>query len=126
MNLINEKIQHRQYGVGILTEQTDTQITVQFDEPYGVKKFLYPIAFASYLTLCDSSLQKAVMALVQTMHEKEAAEKKQKQEALEQLREEKRLALLEQKRLSTQKRSPSTKRTAAKKKATQTVEKNNP
>lgn len=113
MELINEQIQHRQYGTGVIIEQTGTQISVRFQEPYGIKKFLCPMAFESYLVLCDLSLQKAVMAEIHAIHEKEATEKKQKEEATEQLREEKRLELLEQKRLSAKKRSPATKRTAS-------------
>ncbi|MEA4966218.1 MAG: hypothetical protein VB055_10390 [Oscillospiraceae bacterium] len=115
MNLIHAQVQHWKYGAGYITEQTDTQITVEFAAPHGAKKFLYPMAFASNLTLSDLSMQAAVTAAVQALHEQDAAKLKQLEDEAELLRVEKSAALLKQKHPSAKKRTPSAKRTACKK-----------
>ena len=53
MNVLNEKITHRQFGAGTVTAQDEETVTVLFGGQDGEKKFLYPAAFESFLRLCD-------------------------------------------------------------------------
>lgn len=51
MNLINKQVTHKSFGIGSVINQTDTTVEVHFAT--GNKKFVFPDAFASYLTLND-------------------------------------------------------------------------
>lgn len=53
MNVTREQVNHRQFGVGTVTGQNTTTVTVKFCKKFGSRKFLYPSAFESFLELCD-------------------------------------------------------------------------
>jgi len=105
MNLTNKKVNHRQFGDGTVTEQTPSTVTVQFPKKYGEKRFVYPSAFESFLTL-KSKVQKEKMdtELLEIKERAEEERKRSEQEA-KQRREDENLALLEQKQANTKKRS---------------------
>ncbi|MGE4485100.1 MAG: hypothetical protein AB7C97_08325 [Oscillospiraceae bacterium] len=105
MNLMNEQVRHHQFGIGTITGQTTTTVKVEFCQQQGVKNFLYPSAFESFLELCGPASQ-ALMndELRQSREQIEAARKKREEEKEKRLEEEQR-ALLEQKRASAKKRS---------------------
>lgn len=42
-NIIGKQVTHKSFGNGVVTEQTEERIVVQFSS--GEKKFLYPDAF---------------------------------------------------------------------------------
>ena len=113
MNLTNKKVHHRQFGDGIVTGQTMSMITVQFSEEYGEKKFLYPSAFKSFLTLNSPALSEQMDTELCAIRERLEAERRQREEEAEQRRQEEKLALLEQKRSAAKKRPP-VKKTPAK------------
>ncbi len=57
MNILNAQVRHSKYGIGFVIDQNETIIAVRFNGEYGVKKFLYPSIFETYLTLCNQALQ---------------------------------------------------------------------
>lgn len=77
MNLKNQKVHHRQFGDGVVTEQTPSVITVQFSEEYGPKKFLYPAAFESFLTLDSPALREKMEAELHAIREQLEAGRRQ-------------------------------------------------
>lgn len=58
MVLNGEFITHKAFGRGQIVQHEDTCITVQFVESGETKKFIYPSAIGTFLTLNDS--QKAM------------------------------------------------------------------
>lgn len=72
-NLIGQSIRHSSFGNGIVTDLTDQRITVCFSQ--GDKNFIYPDAFASFLTLMDPLAQKKVNRLLDKKRRVEEAKK---------------------------------------------------
>lgn len=105
MNIIKKKVHHRQFGDGVVTSQTTSTFMVKFSAEYGEKKFLYPSAFESFLTLENPALREKIDAELLAISEQLEAERKQREEEAEQRREEERLALLEEKRAATKSRA---------------------
>lgn len=103
MNVINELVYHRQFGSGTITGQTMTTVTVEFCEEYGIKKFLCPSAFESFLALCDPDVRQKMDNVLKENHEREALARQQRAEEEERNREEERRILLEQKRTAAKK-----------------------
>ncbi|MEG2054177.1 MAG: hypothetical protein RR052_04470 [Oscillospiraceae bacterium] len=58
MQLIKQEVSHPTFGKGIITEFTENIITISFSE--CEKRFIYPCAFETFLTLKDSELQKEI------------------------------------------------------------------
>ena len=89
MNLINEEITHKVFGEGNIVGHDESIITIDFNE--GIKKFVYPDAFVSFITLNDRNTAKSLKkVLLKREMEEEALERKHEEEkrrqALEQQR----------------------------------------
>lgn len=67
MDLLKAQVEHKAFGLGKVTGLTNGMLSVRFPAPYGEKKFMYPAAFVSHLTLCDPALT-ADMAEVLAQH----------------------------------------------------------
>src|SRR5699024_3104383 len=92
VNLINEEITHKVFGEGNIVDQDASIITIDFNE--DTKKFVYPDAFGSFITLNDRNTAKSLKQVLSKREMKEEAlEKKREEEkerqALEQQRREK-------------------------------------
>ncbi|MDR3294949.1 MAG: hypothetical protein LBT26_03825 [Clostridiales Family XIII bacterium] len=112
MDLIREKIQHRQYGSGVIVTQTQSTVTVRFAARHGEKRFKHPSAFESFLTLCDPLLQERMDGDLRQMHEQQEAERKQQEAEAAERQTAERLALLEQKRAAAKKPASGRKKAA--------------
>jgi hypothetical protein len=66
MNLINKQVIHKSFGKGSVVEYTDSCIEVHFE--CGNKKFTFPDAIGTYLTLID---QKAASSIRKIIEKKE-------------------------------------------------------
>jgi len=97
MNVTNKKVHHRQFGDGVVTGQTISTVTVQFSEEYGVKKFLYPSAFESFLTMDSLDLKEKMDIELREIRERSETVNRQREEEAEQRRDEECRALLKQK-----------------------------
>lgn len=74
MNMIHEQVHHLKFGTGTVTAQDLSTVTVQFTKEYGLKKFLYPAAFRTFLELCSPSAKEQMtneLQLIETQEEKE-------------------------------------------------------
>ena len=92
MQLIGQAIRHETFGKGVVTGRSDNILTVCFSS--GNKKFIYPDAFVSHLTLKNDALQSRVLQLL----DRQAAEKKARLQAQQQ--EQEQLHRLQHMRLS--------------------------
>jgi len=104
MNIIHEQVNHLKFGTGTVTAQDPSTVTVKFAKEFGLKKFLYPSAFRTFLELCDPSSKEQMvneLQLIQTLEETERNDRLAE--------EEKHRAFLEQKRVP-KKRAPAKKR----------------
>ncbi len=71
MQLVGQKVEHGMFGQGLITDCSDNIVTVSF--PQGDKKFIYPDAFASFITLKDGSIQNEIQAGIDKQLEAAAA-----------------------------------------------------
>ena len=60
MNLIGEVVKHKAFGKGVITEFSNSNVTILFENGSLEKKFVYPIAFESFLKLENEELQNKV------------------------------------------------------------------
>ena len=67
MDILNQQVSHKKFGVGTVAEQTEDAIFVKFANVD--KQFQYPSAFQKFLALHDKILQEEVL--------KEAKQKEQ-------------------------------------------------
>lgn len=67
MDILNQQVSHKKFGVGTVVEQTEDAIFVKFANVD--KQFQYPSAFQKFLALNDKILQDEVL--------KEAKQKEQ-------------------------------------------------
>src|SRR5690625_291925 len=92
MDLLNKEITHKVFGEGDIVDQDESFITIEFSD--DVKKFVYPDAFGTFITLKDRDTAKSLKKII-SKREKEKAklekkrEKEREQQALEQERREK-------------------------------------
>ena len=70
MDILNQQVSHKKFGVGTVVEQTEAAIFVKFTNVD--KQFQYPSAFQKFLALNDKILQEEVL--------KEAKQKEQEKE----------------------------------------------
>lgn len=96
MDLLNEQVKHESFGEGSVIGYDDSYVEVRF--PLGVKKFVFPDVFGTYLSLVDPKVAKRVAKIKQDVEKERHAEelrleKKRAAEAAKQQR------LLERERL---------------------------
>ena len=58
--LLGQPVKHTSFGKGIITEVSSKIVTISFAQ--GEKRFLYPDAFSTFLTLKDTAKQKEINA----------------------------------------------------------------
>ncbi len=63
MNLIDKMVEHKQFGKGLITKQSEEKITVQFD--IAEKIFQYPMAFDQFLVLMDEVMGAEISKSIQ-------------------------------------------------------------
>ena len=85
MQLIGQPVKHATYGKGVITQQSDRAVTVDFAQ--GEKRFVYPDAFSHFLTLKDARAQQAVAASCHQKEQKRELVKKEEYHEWEHLHE---------------------------------------
>lgn len=113
MNLTGKQVTHEKFGVGTVTEQTDSAVTVLFGGSIGQRKFLYPSAFASFLHLCSEDTAREMDEQLEKIRADEEQRRRVAEAEEEKRCKDVRASVLEQKKASAAKRS------AARKKAVQ-------
>ena len=79
MDLLNEKITHKLFGTGIVTEANTDKIKIQF-EGFS-KNFVYPDAFEKFLIAEDNTIQQAIETEIASTRQKDEQIRKEKEEA---------------------------------------------
>lgn len=98
MNLINEEITHKVFGEGNIVDHDESFITVDFNE--DIKKFVYPDAFADFITLNDRNVAKSLKkVLLKRAKEEEILEKEHKEEKERQVAEQHRKEIMKNYRI---------------------------
>ena len=78
INLKNEQIKHKSWGLGDVVEQTDTYIKIEFS--VGIKQFQYPEAFEKFLKCSDTQLQEKILSDLADKKQQESEKKIKLQE----------------------------------------------
>ncbi|MDF1493431.1 hypothetical protein [Caproiciproducens sp. CPB-2] len=93
MVLWNEKVSHRVFGQGVVVDQNDEKLTIQFSDRYGIKQFIYPDAFQRYLKLLNDDLESSVLKELDDKKKQIEAERLMKKQKREQEENDRRMAL---------------------------------
>lgn len=80
MIIINEKVQHISFGIGVITDAKDNKIWVQFEEKFGIKIFQYPEAFEKFLKAVNSITEDNVLEELHVRQEQLEMERKEEKE----------------------------------------------
>lgn len=91
MNLIDQEVTHKVFGEGNIVDHNETIVTIDFEE--DTKKFLYPDAFRTFITLNDKEIAKSLKKVFIKREIEEKAinkrlEEEREQRAIEQRRRE--------------------------------------
>lgn len=100
MNLVNENVEHIKFGLGVITKLSGNKIWVEFQDPIGIKIFLYPEAFEKFLKVLNPAVEHNVLEELRRKQEQVRLEEEQKEKQIEAVRlkeEEARLAILRKK-----------------------------
>jgi hypothetical protein len=97
-SLINECIEHKKYGRGIIIDEEAGKITVEFAKPIGNKMFQFPDAVEQYLKFAESSLQEESLLLFESKKQMIAEENERRKLEQKRLEEERLLEEMEQKK----------------------------
>lgn len=107
MDLINKQVEHKVFGKGTVVKYDDLYVVINFSsESSGNKKFVFPDAFGTYLTLTDQKAAGLVKKMVQEKKEEYKIEKL-KLKKLEALQKERLQYFLKR---DAQKRKPGTRK----------------
>jgi hypothetical protein len=79
MILVNEKVEHINFGVGVVTEEKEHKIWVQFQEDIGQKIFLYPEAFEKFLKAEDQTVEDNILEELHRKQEQMELERKERE-----------------------------------------------
>ncbi len=77
MNMIGEKVKHKNFGEGDILRIEENKITVRFS--VGEKTFSYPKSFEHFLTVVDGEVQKTIKVLLEKQKEEEEIVKLQQE-----------------------------------------------
>lgn len=91
MNIINEKVIHKTFGVGKIISFDGQRITIQFQNK--TSDFPYPSAFEFYLTFENEKTQKAILAEIDRTKQAEEDKKRAEEEARKKVEEARKSAL---------------------------------
>jgi hypothetical protein len=87
MILVNEKVEHINYGLGVITEVKENKIWVQFTDVLGTKIFLYPEGFEKFLKAMNPTVENNVLEDLYIRQEKLQLERKEKEREAAELEE---------------------------------------
>ncbi|NMA54310.1 MAG: malate synthase [Firmicutes bacterium] len=97
MDLLNMQVTHKVFGTGKIIAYDDSYIQINF--PSGIKRFVMPDAFGSFLTLVDEQAAQFVAKLVQ-QGKKEYEEEQRRRQQLKEKQKKKRMRFIRRERLA--------------------------
>ena len=83
MNLVNQSIRHKSFGLGIVMEHSESYIKIVFS--VGEKQFQFPEAFEKFLSCDDEDMQGMILALLREKREQERIRKSERQIEIERI-----------------------------------------
>ncbi|MDF2944554.1 MAG: hypothetical protein K0S01_3412 [Herbinix sp.] len=107
-SLMNEYVEHKKFGRGLIVGEEEGKIKVEFGSHSGNKIFQLPDAFEQFLEFDDKSLQEESLMLVQAKKQliaEESERKQQEQERQEEERKEEEQEQLKKKRKTTKQKN---------------------
>lgn len=66
MNLIGQKVRSKSLALGIVIEQSNRYIVVEFETK--ISKFIYPDAFEKFLVVEDIALQNKILDVIENIN----------------------------------------------------------
>lgn len=84
MDLIGSKVLHATFGEGVILHQENGYVRVAFNAACGEKKFVYPDAFAGFLTIVDQERSRMIQL---DLCEKKRLESEKRTRQMEKLQE---------------------------------------
>ena len=121
MKLVHEQVHHTKFGVGTVINQTEDAVEVKFSKEFGNKKFVYPVAFETFLKVCNPVSQEKLDYELRQIREEIESQRRLRREAEQKIIEDARRELKAKKRATT--KSTATARSAEKKSAKNAKEK---
>ncbi|AWK50235.1 hypothetical protein DIC82_03785 [Clostridium beijerinckii] len=73
--LLNKKVIHEKFGIGVIINAGDEKIIVKFDKLAENKKFEYPNGFECFLKFENKLLQESMLKQLRDKRERDAIEK---------------------------------------------------
>ncbi|NMB35245.1 MAG: malate synthase [Firmicutes bacterium] len=101
MNLCSKQVTHKIFGEGRIVQHDDLYVQVEF--PSGIKKFVFPDAFGSFLTLSDQNAADLVRKIAEKKEEKRRKEKSKQIKKTQALHENRQRFLEREKAIKTRK-----------------------
>jgi len=83
MNLVSQRVDHIKYGAGVITEVTGDIIRIRFSEQIGIKAFLYPEAFDTFLKAINSEVSGFVLEALRVKREQASLELERKRKKIQ-------------------------------------------
>lgn len=105
MKVNKEQVCHRQFGIGTVIDQTETMIEVKFKADNGNKKFLYPSAFESFLSLSSPEMQSKMDEELKKIQNLKEAENQKYEVESKKRQDDERKNILDQKKALAKKRT---------------------
>ena len=109
--LLNKYVNHKKFGRGVVIEEQEGKIIVEFDMPFDKKLFQFPEAFENFLKIEDESLNIEIQRLLQNRKQQIEEEKERKRLEREKEEEERMQEELELAELTKKKKTVKGKRT---------------
>lgn len=75
MKLINEKVSNIKYGKGVIVNQDERYVHIEFENVDGIKKFVYPDAFEKFLEINSKVKSKKVQKELDVINEAKHVER---------------------------------------------------
>jgi len=96
-SLMNEYVEHKKYGHGLIIGEETGNITVKFDSQTGNRIFQFPEAFEQFLVFQNELLEEKCLILLQAKKEQLAEENERKRLEYERQEVERKIEELEEK-----------------------------
>lgn len=81
MKLVHEQVHHIKFGVGTVIKQTEDMVEVKFSKEFGNKKFVYPVAFETFLKVCNPISQEKMNDELRQIKEEIDSQRKMRKDA---------------------------------------------
>ncbi|MBP8639505.1 MAG: hypothetical protein KBI01_01205 [Oscillospiraceae bacterium] len=81
MKLVHEQVHHVKYGIGTVIAQTEDIVEVKFSKEFGNKKFVYPVAFETFLKVCNQASQEKMNEELRQIRDEIDSQRKMRREA---------------------------------------------